>query len=107
MLFQAGKEILLKSVIQAIPTYLMGVYKISTGVIEDIRSMMARFFWGDDNEVQRKIYWKCWEDLCAPKCLGGLGFRDLEVFSMALLGRQAWHLASTPSSLLNKVFSAK
>ena len=43
LLSRAGKEILLKSVIQAIPTYLMGVYKIPAGIIQKIHSAMARF----------------------------------------------------------------
>lgn len=45
LISRPGKEILLKSVVQAIPTYLMGVYRFPTVVIQDIQMAMARFFW--------------------------------------------------------------
>ncbi|XP_021721994.1 uncharacterized protein LOC110689521 [Chenopodium quinoa] len=54
LLSRVGKEVLLKSVIQAIPTYLMGVYKFPAGIINDIHSMMARFLWGN-NDGSRRI----------------------------------------------------
>lgn len=87
-LSRAGKEVLLKSVIQAIHTYLMGVYKLSSTIIQRIYSFMARF-WQGKNSDQRRTHQKSWAMLCTPKCLGGMGFCDLEVFNEALLGRQA------------------
>ncbi|XP_021750437.1 uncharacterized protein LOC110716111 [Chenopodium quinoa] len=106
LLFRAGKEIILKFVIQAIPTYLMGVYKFSSLIIQRIHSAMARFWWGS-SEGKRKIHWKNWDYMCTLKCLGGMGFRDLSVFNDALLGRKAWRLATAPSSFLCRVFKAK
>lgn len=79
---------LLKSVIQAIPTYLMGIYKFPTLVTNAISSAMARFFWGQ-TDSRRRIHWRSWKSMCELKCFGGLGFKDLEVFNDVLLGRQA------------------
>ena len=57
LLSRAGKEILLKSVTQAIPTYLMGVYKLPCPVIEKIHSAMANFFCGQSSP-NKKIHWR-------------------------------------------------
>ncbi|XP_021737543.1 uncharacterized protein LOC110704065 [Chenopodium quinoa] len=91
LLSRAGKEVLLKAVIQAIPTYLMGMYKFPSSMIRSIQLAMEKFFWGHTGS-QRKIHWKSWEAMSTPKCLEGMGFKDLEVFNVALLGKQAWIL---------------
>ncbi|XP_021721054.1 uncharacterized protein LOC110688597 [Chenopodium quinoa] len=106
LLSRAGKEILLKSVIQAIPTYLMGMYKFPSSLIREIHAMMARFWWGS-NEKGKKIHWKSWDSLCQPKCLGGMGFRDLGIFNEALLGKQLWRLATNEHSLFSRILKAK
>ncbi|XP_060965138.1 uncharacterized protein LOC133034129 [Cannabis sativa] len=44
-LSRAGKEILLKAVIQSLPTYAMSVFLIPIGICEDIEKLMASFWW--------------------------------------------------------------
>ena len=48
---------------------------------------------------RRKPSWVAWDIMSRPKHLGGLGFRDLEVFNLALLARQAWRTMNDESSL--------
>ncbi|KAL0303703.1 UNVERIFIED_CONTAM: hypothetical protein Sradi_6238400 [Sesamum radiatum] len=44
-LSQASKEVLIKAVIQAIPTYVIGVSQLPEGLIRDIEGMIASFWW--------------------------------------------------------------
>jgi hypothetical protein len=42
-----------------------------------------------------------------PKEEGGLGFRDIYAFNLAMLARQGWRLLQAPDSLCAKVLRAK
>jgi hypothetical protein len=41
------------------------------------------------------------------KTHGGMGFKDLSAFNLAMLGKQAWKFLSEPQSLVSLIFKAR
>ncbi|KAL0374642.1 UNVERIFIED_CONTAM: putative mitochondrial protein [Sesamum radiatum] len=104
-LSQAGKATLIQAVIQAIPSYAMSCFRLPKTLLQEFQALAADFFWHDGD--RRRIHWLAWTRLCSSKLEGGLGFRDLEAFNLALLSKQLWRLLTRPDSLVSKVLKAK
>lgn len=85
---KAGREILLKTVLQALSTYAMGVFLLPKGLIKSIETTINSYWWKGGGSDRKGITWKNWSSMCMPKKWGGLGFRDLHSFNLALLSKQ-------------------
>ena len=103
---KAGREILIKTVAQAIPTYAMGIFKIPQSLCQSINSILAKYWWGQTKD-EKKIHWLSWKKLCTPKGRGGMGFRDIEAFNLAKLAKQCWRLIHNTHSLFYRVYKSR
>ena len=51
--------------------------KFLTLTCKEIDKVVRDFVWGS-SEGDRKMHLVNWDDICKPKCLGGLGLRKAE-----------------------------
>ncbi|XP_050222740.1 uncharacterized mitochondrial protein AtMg00310-like [Mercurialis annua] len=102
-----GKEVLLKSVAQAMPNHIMSVFLIHVDLCAELQRMKNSYWWGRDTSSRKGISWTNWNNLCTSKSFGGMGFKNLHEFNIAMLARQSWRLLNNQESLCFKVLSAK
>jgi hypothetical protein len=105
-LSKAGKEVLIKACAQAIPMFAMACFDITKGLCDQISSMICRYWWSHMQD-ENKMHWLSWDTMTLPKSEGGLGYKDLHSFNIAMLAKQGWHLLTDPNSLCARVLKAK
>lgn len=98
LLNQAGKEVLIKSIIQAIPTYVMSIVRFPKNFCKSLCSQVASFWWRG-NRRDRGMHWKAWSTMTTNKKEGGMGFKDFNIMNSAHLAKQAWRAINNPEAL--------
>lgn len=76
----------------------MSCFKLPRGFCEYLNMLIRKFRWGS-KEGKCKPHWVSWKTMTQPKGMGGLGFKDFELFNVAMLARQAWRLMQNPETL--------
>jgi hypothetical protein len=97
---------MIKSVLQAIPSYIMSIYLIPSTTVNEIERLLNGFWWGGGTN-NKGIRWMAWDRLTCPKAVGGLGFRDFQSFNNAMIAKQGWRIMNNPDSLLARVLKAR
>lgn len=106
VLSHAGRLVLIRYVLQALPIYYMAISRIPKSVVNEITSIIRRFFWGKTGQ-QRFLAYVAWDRITEPLEEGGLGLRDLTTMNEALLMKFLWRLAAGSEALWVKLVKAK
>uniref|UniRef100_A0A803PUK7 Reverse transcriptase domain-containing protein n=1 Tax=Cannabis sativa TaxID=3483 RepID=A0A803PUK7_CANSA len=106
-LSRAGKEVMIKSVVKSLPNYAMNVFLLSKNTCKQMETLMNRFWWQSKSKNSKGIHWKSWKNLSKSKSKGGMGFRNLRDFNLALLGKQGWRILVNHNSLVGRIFKAR
>lgn len=65
---------------------------------------MNSFLWGQGRTSRCGINCLTWEKLWIHKTQGGISFKDLSAFNLAMLGKQGWKFKMEPESLVSRIF---
>lgn len=106
LLSKGGKEFQIKSIAQAVPSYVMSCYLLPQGITQNLTSAVSRYWWCTKHN-NRGLHWIAWDKICIPLECGGLGFRNFRDFNLALLAKQMWRLLKFPHSLLARVLKGR
>ena len=104
---RAGKTVLLKNAAQSIPSYCMMCFLLPKTLCQEIERLFNEYWWKSGTGQRKGIHWQSWESMSMSKGRGGLGFRSLYGFNVALLGKQVWRLVNCPDLLVSRVLKAK
>ncbi|GJV14188.1 RNA-directed DNA polymerase, eukaryota [Tanacetum coccineum] len=100
-----GRFTLIKSVLGAVPTYYMALFKTPEGDLSYLERLCHSFFLGADID-DRKISWISWNQVMAHKKNGDLGVNSLYALNHALLFKWLWRFLSSRSGLWYNVIQA-
>ncbi|CAL1353300.1 unnamed protein product [Linum trigynum] len=71
-----------------------------------MNGQLSRFWWASQDK-EKGIHRIAWPAVCVSKFRGGLGFRDFDLFNVAMLAKQAWKILQSPSAMLAKMYKAR
>ncbi|KAL0416151.1 UNVERIFIED_CONTAM: putative mitochondrial protein [Sesamum latifolium] len=101
---QVGREVLIKSVIQAIPTYAMGCFKLPVTLLREIQSMVSKFWWSNENKTRLTGFRG---SICVRVSWRADWVFDSCTYLITMLAKQLWRLWCHPEKLLSRVLRAR
>lgn len=104
---QAGKTILIKNGAQSIPSYCTSCFLLPKTLCREMERIMNKYWWNSKPRQNIGINWLGWGDMSMSKHRGGLGFRSLYGFNIALIGKQCWKLIKDPQSLVARLYKGR
>ncbi|KAL9664441.1 hypothetical protein QQ045_019841 [Rhodiola kirilowii] len=106
LLSVAGKETLIKAVVQALPVYALSCFKMPKRIVDRWNSIVSSFWWNNADKG-KYIAWLNRNKLQRAKEEGGLGLKNFQFLNLALIVKQAWRIFSCPELLISKIFKAR
>ena len=90
MMTLAGRAVLVRFILTAIPIYLLLAIKVPKWFIRTIDKIRRGFLWKGRKDINGGSCLVAWEKVMTPIDLGGLGIHNLEIMGWALQMRWFW-----------------
>ncbi|WMV21816.1 hypothetical protein MTR67_015201 [Solanum verrucosum] len=101
-----GRLILINSVLDSLPTYVMSLFPIPGKVVENLDKLRRKFLW-QGNKDGKGYSLVNWETALLSKDRGGLGIKNLKLQNESLLKKWLWRYTEERNSLWKEVIIAK
>lgn len=85
----------------------MGIFLLPISLCKELEGIMSKFWWSHSKQGRQGVHWTRWSSLSRHKSRGGLGFRDLHDYNLALLCKQGWKFLSHLEALVSRLYKAK
>lgn len=85
----AGRLVLVKSVAEAIPSYVMQVILLPKQLLTIMDIKIMDFLWGFKEDQSHYLYLKSWDSMCVPKVFKGLGIQKMVDINLASITKLA------------------
>jgi len=85
----------------------MSLFTLPSSLCDEIEKMMNSFWWGHSGAQSKGIHWMSWDILSMHKKDGGMGFKSVGTFNLAMLGKQGWRIMTNPQTLIARMYKAR
>ncbi|XP_074301046.1 uncharacterized protein LOC141632394 [Silene latifolia] len=85
----AGRVVLISSVLSTLNSHWARVFIIPKTVMKKIESICGAFLWYGNDSCERPNL-VSWKQICQPRRKGGLGFKNLHTWNLALIAKYVW-----------------
>jgi hypothetical protein len=98
-LSQAGRTVLIKANVAAIPSYTMSTYMLPISLCNTLDRGFKKIWWGFPKDKSRNLSLKSWSSICMPRSHGGLGIRDMKSANLALIAKLGWKILNNSENI--------
>ncbi|XP_062097539.1 uncharacterized protein LOC133803465 [Humulus lupulus] len=92
----AGRAQLVNTVLLSLRSFWMSIFMLPKSVTKETDRLCRNFLWGvkEGNVNRSKLHFTTWSQVCLPKCMGGLGFKEGSSWNTVLLAKFVWAVSS-------------
>ena len=102
----AGRTVLVKAVLAALPTYYMQTILLPKRLLNDLEKQSRGFLWGE-TDGSKKLHLLSWEQVVQEKRFGGLGIKDIRKQNKAFIMKLCWGLTTRREALWVQILRGK
>jgi hypothetical protein len=103
----AGRVVLIKSVLSALPMFQFSTLLAPKGILQAMSQLIRKFLWQGGASNHKKLHLVKWEMVTQPKSRGGLGIRDPKITNLAMGAKLLWRLITGDNDWWKQALSSK